>query len=79
MYHITAWILFESGTTRIRLLILNCRKQNNIFSKILLVCQAFRYHRTGNAASEIDTKSAVGISFRKVNCHNFFGGYEDFI
>ena len=52
---------------------------SDIFSKTLLVCQAFRYARTGNAASEIDTKSAVGIYFRKVNCHNFFGGYEDFI
>ena len=52
---------------------------SDIFSKILLVCQAFRYPGTGNATSEIDTKSAVGIYFRKVNCHNFFGGYEDFI
>ena len=52
---------------------------SDIFSKILLVCQAFRYPRTGNAASEIDTKSAVGIYFRKVNCHTFFGGCEDLI
>ena len=52
---------------------------SDIFSKTLLVCQAFRYARTGNAASEIDTKSAAGIYFRKVNCHNFFGGYEDLI
>ena len=28
MYHITVWILFETGTTRILLLILNGRKQN---------------------------------------------------
>ena len=52
---------------------------SDIFSKILLVCQAFRYPRTGNAASGIDTKSAVGTYFRKVNCQNFFGGYENFI
>ena len=52
---------------------------NDIFSKIVLVYQAFRYPRTGNAASKIDTKRAVGIYFRKVNCQKFFGGYEDFI
>ena len=52
---------------------------SDIFSKILLVCQAFKYPRTGNTASEIDTKSAVGIYFRKVNCQNFFGGCEDLI
>ena len=52
---------------------------SDIFSKILLVCQAFRYPRTRNAVSEIDTKSGVGINFRKMNCHNLFGGYEDFI
>ena len=108
MNHITVWILFETGTTRIRLLIFNGRKQNedpeprniyiaelcrwckdlnlirrhreipyssDIFSKILLVCQAFTYPRAGNAASEIDTKSAAGICFTQVNCHNSFGGY----
>ena len=52
---------------------------SDIFSKILLVCQAFRYSRTEDAALEIDTKSAVGIYFKRLKCHNLFGGYEDFI
>ena len=52
---------------------------SDIFCKILLVCQAFRYSRTEDAALEIDTKSAVGIYFKRLKCHNLFGGYEDFI
>ena len=52
---------------------------SDIFSKIPLVRQAFRYSRTGNAALEIDTKSEVGIYLKKVNCHNFSEVYGDLI
>ena len=51
----------------------------DIFSKIPLVCQAFRYPWAGNATSEIDTKRGVEIYFRKVNWHRFFKDYEDFV
>ena len=41
MYHTTVWILFETGTTRIRLLTFNGSKQNwdseplNIYNRIM--------------------------------------------
>ena len=36
---------------------------SDTFSKIPLVCQAFRYPRIGNAASEIDTKRKMELEF----------------
>ena len=36
---------------------------SDTFSKIPLVCQAFRYPRIGNAASEIDMKRIMELEF----------------
>ena len=36
---------------------------SDTFSKIPLVCQAFRYARIGNAASEIDMKRKMELEF----------------